>query len=103
MRIHAKTVFASVFLYVATAGLSWAGGKPSSDPASPTAAAKEDVKKDRGQNADAKKVERHWLFDGKAVGKWKPSEFATQGSVEVNNGEIILGVDDAFSWITCND
>src|SRR5260221_1167516 len=102
MQIRATTVFASVFLFISV-GQSWAGDKPSSDPASPKPAVKVEATKDRGQKADAKKAEWHSLFDGKALGKWKPSEFATQGSVDVKDGQIILGFGDGCSGITWKD
>jgi Domain of Unknown Function (DUF1080) len=103
MRIRVTTVFASLFLLVVSVAPVWAGEKPSSDPAVPTAAAKEDAKKDHANKSDAKKVEWHSLFDGKGLGKWKPSEFATQGSVEVKDRQIILGFGDGCSGITWKD
>ena len=58
------------------------------------AAAKKDAQK------DAKKVEWHSLFDGKALGDWKPSKFATQGSVNVKDGQIVIGFGDGCSGVT---
>ena len=54
-----------------------------------------DAKKD-----DAKKEDWHSLFDGKALGDWKPSKFGTQGSVEVKDGQIMIGFGDGCSGIT---
>jgi hypothetical protein len=46
---------------------------------------------------DAKPVPDGWtaLFDGKALGAWKPVPFGGEGDVKVENGEIVLpaGVD----------
>jgi hypothetical protein len=100
MRIGARTVFASVVLFVFAAGHSWAGEKPPSDNPSPKLAASDGAKKDDPKKADAKKVEWHSLFDGKALGDWKPSKFATQGDVDVKDGQIILGFGDGCSGIT---
>src|SRR5437879_3003454 len=100
MQIRARTVFASVFLFVVAAGHSWAGEKPASDAPSPKLTAGDDAKKDDPKKADAKKVEWHSLFDGKALGEWKPSKFATQGSVDVEDGQIVLGFGDGCSGIT---
>lgn len=46
------------------------------------------------------KSEWHSLFDGKSLGDWRPSEFATQGTVEVKDGQIEIGFGDGCSGIT---
>src|SRR5437764_399632 len=103
MRIYATSVSALVVLYVVAGGPSWAGEKPSNGSSSPAAAVKKDANNADVKKPDAKQVEWHSLFDGKSLGKWKPSEFATQGSVEVKDGQIILGFGDGCSGITWKD
>ncbi len=46
------------------------------------------------------KEEWHSLFDGKSLGKWTPTEFGTQGKIEVKDGQIIIGEGDGCSGIT---
>ncbi len=42
------------------------------------------------------------LFDGKTLEGWKESEFAGQGSVEVADGQIVLGVGQDMTGVTWN-
>ncbi|HKD36769.1 MAG TPA: DUF1080 domain-containing protein [Pirellulales bacterium] len=58
-----------------------------------------DEKTDKPKNSDSKS-DWHSLFDGKSLGDWKPSEFATQGNVEVKDGQIEIGFGDGCSGIT---
>jgi hypothetical protein len=46
------------------------------------------------------KSDWHSLFDGKSLGDWKPSEFATQGTVEVKDGQILIRFGDGCSGVT---
>ncbi len=46
------------------------------------------------------KEEWHSLFDGKSLGKWTPTDFGTQGKIEVKDGQIIIGEGDGCSGIT---
>jgi hypothetical protein len=52
------------------------------------------------KSPDAKKTDWHSLFDGKALGEWKASKFATQGDVAVKDGQIEIGFGDGCSGIT---
>src|SRR5690349_1967427 len=86
MRIHHYLILsAAISFLMATANATLAADKPSAA----------DGKKD-----DAKKEEWHSLFDGKALGDWKASKFGTQGSVEVKDGQIVIGFGDGCSGIT---
>jgi hypothetical protein len=41
------------------------------------------------------------LFDGKSMGKWKPSDFSGNGKIEVKDGAINVGIGkpmSGFSW-----
>jgi Domain of Unknown Function (DUF1080) len=40
------------------------------------------------------------LFDGKTLGKWKVTEFGTQGPVEVKDGRLVLGFGDGCTGVT---
>src|SRR5262245_765452 len=40
------------------------------------------------------------LFDGKSLGDWKDSGFATQGRVEVKDGSIVVGFGEGCSGVT---
>jgi hypothetical protein len=44
----------------------------------------------------------HWtsLFDGKTLGKWKVTDFGTQGKVEVKDGDLLLGFGDGCTGVT---
>jgi hypothetical protein len=42
----------------------------------------------------------HSLFDGKALGGWKVTEFGDEGKVEVSKGQIILGEGDGLTGVT---
>jgi hypothetical protein len=52
------------------------------------------------EKAEARPVEDGPLFDGKSLDGWKESEFAGQGSVEVVDGRIVLGVGQDMTGIT---
>src|SRR4029077_19812507 len=52
------------------------------------------------KSPDAKKTDWHSLFDGKALGEWKPTKFATQGEVAVKDSQIEIGSGDGCSGIT---
>ncbi len=52
------------------------------------------------EKAETKPVEDGPLFDGKSLDGWKESEFAGQGSVEVADGQIVLGVGQDMTGIT---
>jgi hypothetical protein len=91
MQTKPNVILAILFTLAIGIGRANAADKPASEsPAKPN------------PKADAKKDNAKWrsLFDGKALGKWKPSEFATQGSVDVKDGQIILGFGDGCSGIT---
>ncbi len=49
-----------------------------------------------------KVAEPEWrsLFDGKSFGQWKPSNFGTQGELEIEDGAMILGFGDGCSGVT---
>jgi len=49
-----------------------------------------------------KPTESAWqsLFDGKALGSWQPSKFGGDGTVRVENGQIILDTGKPFTGIT---
>jgi hypothetical protein len=95
MRIRSNPIMWAVLsLLAAGATRSSAADTPSADAAKEKPAAA-DAKKD-----DAKKEEWHSLFDGKSLGDWKLSKFGTQGSVEVKDGQIVLGFGDGCSGIT---
>jgi hypothetical protein len=64
-----------------------ASGAKSEDPAD-KAAGKKDAAKPRS------------LFDGKSLGEWKDSGFATQGRVEVKDGTIVVGFGEGCSGVT---
>src|SRR6516225_9196735 len=83
MGIHNHLILCMAVFFFASVLL--AADKPNAD----------DAKKD-----DAKKEDWHSLFDGKALGDWKPSKFGTQGSVEVKEGQIVIGFGDGCSGIT---
>lgn len=40
------------------------------------------------------------LFDGKSLGDWKPSEFGTNGTIDVKDGTIVIGMSDGCSGVT---
>jgi len=40
------------------------------------------------------------LFDGQTLGKWKVTEFGTQGPVEVKDGRLVLGFGDGCTGVT---
>ena len=44
----------------------------------------------------------HWtsLFDGKSLGDWKPSEFGTNGKIEVKDGQLVIGSGEGCSGVT---
>jgi hypothetical protein len=54
----------------------------------------------RAQNT--KPTESGWqsLFDGKTLGNWQASKFGGDGSVKVENGEIVLETGKPFTGIT---
>ncbi len=52
------------------------------------------------KSSDTKKPDWHSLFDGKSLGEWKASKFATQGEVTVKDGQIEIGFGDGCSGIT---
>lgn len=52
------------------------------------------------EKAEAKPQEDGPLFDGKTLDGWKESEFAGQGSVDVVDGQIVLGVGQDMTGIT---
>src|ERR1700730_13028376 len=91
MQATPKAILAILFVLAIGIGRATAADKPASDSST-----KPDA------NADAKKDDPKWhsLFDGKALGDWKPSKFATQGDVDVKDGQIILGFGDGCSGIT---
>ncbi|HEV2970548.1 MAG TPA: DUF1080 domain-containing protein [Pirellulales bacterium] len=98
MRTHTKVIFWLVFSLFAIAANNLTflfADKPASDAAQEKPAAHAEAKK-----ADANKEEWHSMFDGKSLGDWKPSKFATQGTVEVKDGRIVLGFGDGCSGIT---
>lgn len=39
------------------------------------------------------------LFDGKSLGKWKPSDFSSNGKIEVKDGAIAIGIGKPMSGI----
>src|SRR5947207_3123512 len=91
MQTKPTAILAVLFTLALGFGRATAADKPASDsPAKPDS------------KADAKKDEAKWhsLFDGKGLGEWKPSKFATQGSVDVEDGQIVLGFGDGCSGIT---
>lgn len=58
-------------------------------------------KKTEEKKPDEKKDEKPVsLFDGKTLGKWKASDFATQGEVEVKDGNLVIGVGERCSGVT---
>jgi hypothetical protein len=48
----------------------------------------------------AAEVDTTVLFDGKSLGKWKPTEFGGEGEVEVEDGQIILRAGNPMTGIT---
>ncbi len=81
-----------------------AGAAPRAFPAAPSAAAAGSVA--TAMNAataaggPAAQIAWHSLFDGKSLGKWTPTQFGTQGKVEVKDGKIVIGSGDGCSGIT---
>jgi 3-keto-disaccharide hydrolase len=71
-------------------------GPPNTTAKSPSDAAPPDV----AQSAAAKPAVWTSLFDGKSLGKWKVTEFGTQGHVEVKDGQIVLGFGDGCTGVT---
>lgn len=55
-----------------------------------------------GVVAQAKPTDSGWqtLFDGKTLGSWQASKFGGDGSVRVENGQIILDTGKPFTGIT---
>jgi len=50
------------------------------------------------------RVDSGWvqLFDGKSLDGWQITNFGTQGTVQVIEGEIVLGMGDGCTGITWN-
>ena len=40
------------------------------------------------------------LFDGKTLGKWKPTKFGGEGEVEVKDGQLIINYGESLSGVT---
>jgi hypothetical protein len=40
------------------------------------------------------------LFDGKKLGKWKPSEFSPNGKIDVKDGQLHIGIGEPMSGVT---
>ena len=58
-----------------------------------------DVYKRQPQRVDSGWVQ---LFDGKSLDGWQITNFGTQGTVQVIEGEIVLGMGDGCTGITWN-
>jgi hypothetical protein len=85
MRIRNHSILCAALFLCLGLAVAQAEDKPNSD----------DANKNK-----ADKQEWHSLFDGKALGDWKPSKFGTQGSVDVKDGQIVIGFGDGCSGIT---
>ncbi|HZZ70961.1 MAG TPA: DUF1080 domain-containing protein [Pirellulales bacterium] len=73
---------------------------PAAEPAVKEAGAKEAAAKEAA--AKAEKAGPAWtsLFDGKTLGKWKPTEFGGQGEVTIKDGAIYLATGNDLTGIT---
>ncbi len=58
--------------------------------------------KSRAPKAAATKIGRDWcsLFDGRTLNGWTPTQFGGEGTVEVKNGELRLGVGNDLTGVT---
>lgn len=54
------------------------------------------------KRASAKTAESQWisLFDGKTLGKWKPTNFGGEGGVKVENGAIMMPIGEMLTGVT---
>ena len=57
---------------------------------------------DKAKPAPAKDAPGNWqpLFDGKTLGKWKPTDFGGQGESEVENGNLMLTHGEPLTGVT---
>ena len=94
-------VAAGLLFVVSPVGIR-AADKPADKPAEKSAG--QGAEKAVGTSAPGKpekrKVAWHSLFDGKKLGEWKPSKFDTQGTIDVKDGQIVIGFGDGCSGVT---
>ncbi len=83
-------------LFILLALTSWASAQDKKEPGELPA------KKDGGATKAEADDKQKWtsLFDGKELGKWKPTEFGTQGEIKVKDGQVVIGFGDGCSGVT---
>lgn len=61
----------------------------------------EEKPKDAAQKSDDTKAGK-WqsLFDGKELGRWKPTDFGGQGESKAENGSLVLGHGETLTGVT---
>jgi 3-keto-disaccharide hydrolase len=53
-----------------------------------------------GEKSPPEKAAAESLFDGKSLGKWKPTAFGGEGEVEVKDGRIVMHMGNPMTGIT---